>query len=280
MACVKADAYGHGLVPVAKRLVCCGVDYLGVASLEEGIDLRKAGVSAPVLILGPILPDTIEPLFRYDLTPVVYEKELAVALNKRAKMSARKINIHIKVDTGMGRLGILYPDAFNFVLFLQRLQYLNNEGLFTHLSCADTDAAFTKQQIGMFSRLVKKLLKAGIAIPLLHAANSMGVIGYRESHFNLIRPGLIIYGLYPKRNLRLQLRPVLSLKTKVIFLKDVPRNFGVSYGHTYRTKHNTTLAVLPIGYGDGYPRSLSNKAKVLIKGKRFKIAGRIAWTKQ
>lgn len=275
MVCVKADAYGHGLIPVSKRLILCGVDYLGVASIDEGIVLRKADIKIPILVLGMILEKDIKPLFRYNLIPSVCTQGLASALNRTAGSKDKRINIHIKVDTGMGRIGILYKDALEFIKKVHKLKFLNIEGVFTHLACADINRNLTLRQLDIFKHLISKLNKEGIHIPLMHAANSMGVISYKQSHFNLVRPGLVIYGLYPKKGLRITLRPVLALKTKVIFVKRVPKGYGISYGHTYTTKKDTNIATLPIGYGDGYPRNLSNKAPVLIKGRYFKINGRV-----
>jgi len=275
MACVKADAYGHGLIPVSKKLVSCGVDYLGVASIDEAIKLRNAKVKLPILVLGMILKKDVLPLFRYNIIPTVCTKDMAHVLNRQARSEGKAIKIHIKVDTGMGRIGILHRDVLGFIKDISRLKFINIEGIFTHLACADTDKNFTYYQIDLFNRLKNKLDNLGIDIPLVHAANSLGVVNYPNSHFNMVRPGLIIYGLCPKENLRINLKPVLSLKTKVVYFKRVPQGYGISYGHTYVTKKETTIVTLPVGYGDGYPRNLSNKAPVLISGRRFKISGHV-----
>jgi len=275
MVTVKADAYGHGLIAVAKRLKSCGVDYLGVASIDEGIRLREAGIKLPILVLGAVLKEHIEPLFRYNLTLTLCSEELAIALNRKARSLAKTINVHIEVDTGMGRLGVSCDDTFEFIKKVTNLKFINIEGLFTHFPLADTDKSFTLYQINLFSHLIAKLNKLGLNIPLMHTANSMGIIGYKNSHFNMVRPGLVIYGLYPKENLAIKLKPVLSLKTRVIYIKRVPKNSGISYGHDYVTKKETNIVTLSVGYGDGYPRNLSNKAAVLIKGRRFKISGRV-----
>ena len=283
---IKADAYGHGLVPVAKRLASCKADWLGVASIDEGIKLREANIDLPILILGLILKRDTKPLFRYRLTPTICDIALASVLNKKAGAFGRPINVHIKVDTGMGRIGVLAKDASELVKRAHKLKFINIEGIFTHFPLADMDKDFTLQQIDLFNRLIYQLKKEGINIPLIHAANSMGIIGYKNSHFNMVRPGLAIYGLYPKENFpakagsrqmreNITLKPVLSLKTKVIYTKRVPAGSGISYGHDYITKKDTTIVTLPIGYGDGYPRNLSNKAEVLIGGRRFKISGKI-----
>jgi alanine racemase len=275
MVCVKADAYGHGIVAIAKKLSSLGVDYLGVASIDEGIKLREANIRLPILILGPVLEKDIKPLFAYDLIPTVCTLKIAFALNKIARSMGKVMRIHIKVDTGMGRLGVLCKDALGFIGDVLDFKFIKIDGVFTHLACADVNKNYTLRQINTFKYLISQLRRKGINIPLFHAANSMGTIKYKESHFDMVRPGLAIYGLYPKEGLDIKLKAVLSLKTKVAYLKRVPSGFGISYACTYITKRNTTIVTLPIGYGDGYPRILSNKAEVLIKGRRFKISGRV-----
>lgn len=275
MVCIKADAYGHGLIPVARKLVSSGADSLGVASIDEGIKLRQAKINSPILILGLILKKDIMPVFKYRLTPTVCDEDLSSVLNNKARILKIPINVHIKVDTGMGRIGVLTQDALELVKKIKQMQFINIEGIFTHFAFADMNKAFTLYQINLFNQLISKLNKQGIRIPLIHAANSMGVIGYKNSHFNMVRPGLVIYGLYPKTGLKISLKPVLSLKTRIIFFKKVPAGYGISYGHKYITKRDTAIVTLPIGYGDGYPRNLSNLAPVLIKGRRFKISGRV-----
>jgi alanine racemase len=275
MVCVKADAYGHGLIPVAKKLAELGVDYLGVASIDEGIKLREKKLRLPILILGMVLKEDIAPLFSYNLIPTVCTEELAIALHERARREKTRIPVHIKVDTGMGRIGVLPTQALRFIRRLQRLKWLIPEGLATHFSFADMDREFTLEQLRLFNHLLEQLREESIHIPILHAANSMALADYKESHFNMVRPGLIVYGLKPQEGLGMGLRPVLSLKTKIVYLKRLPRGSGVSYGRTYVTKRATTVVTLPIGYGDGYPRNLSNIAPVLIGGKLFKVSGRV-----
>ncbi|MFH1578047.1 MAG: alanine racemase [Candidatus Omnitrophota bacterium] len=275
MAVVKCDAYGHGLLPIAKKLNKLGVDYLGVASIDEAIILRNEKIRLPILILGNILNKDIAPVIKHGLSQTVSDYRLALQLNQKAKISGKIINIHIKVDTGMGRLGVLHGKAIKFIKDVLRLSYLKIEGLFTHFPCADCDPNFTYYQINIFRQLITDLKKGGIEIPLCHAANSMGIIGYPESHFNLVRPGLMLYGIYPKPGLNLKLEPVLSLKARIIYSKRVPSGQGISYGRKYITKKQTNIALLPIGYGDGYPRNLSNRADVLIKGRRFRISGTV-----
>lgn len=272
---VKADAYGHGLIPTARTLVESGADFFGVASIDEGIHLRNAGIKIPILILGAVLKDDVGAVLDYNLTATLCELETAKALNERARRRGSTAGVHVKVDTGMNRIGVAYQDMRSYVNKLRSLKNLRLEGLFTHFACADMDKDFTYAQIGLFNSLVNRLRDSGIGVPCIHAANSMGVIGYPQSHFTMVRPGLIIYGLNPKHGIGINVKPVLSLKTKVVFIKKVAAGCGVSYGRTYVTKRSTRIAVLPIGYGDGYPRNLSNKAPVLIRGRRFIIAGMI-----
>lgn len=275
MVTVKADAYGHGLVPVSKRLVSCRVDSLGVASIDEGIRLREAGIKIPILILGIILAKDIPTVNKNGLSVTVCEEGLALALNKKSAERGRPVKVHVKVDTGMGRIGVQHQDALALIKRISELKFIDLEGIFTHFPLADTDKDFTLRQIEIFARLAERLKGLGINIPLVHAANSLGALNYKKSHFSMIRPGLVIYGLYPAKNLKIRLKPVLSLKTRVMFIKRLPRGRGVSYGHDYVTQKETTIVTLPLGYGDGYPRNLSGVAPVLIKGMRFKISGRI-----
>jgi alanine racemase len=275
MITVKADAYGHGLIPISKRLERCGVDFFGVASIDEGIELRRSGIKNDILILGLILKKDILPLFKYNLFPTICDWGMPEVLSSKARFFKKRIGVHIKVDTGMGRIGMHYHDAYKLIEKISRLKGIDIRGIFTHLSCADLNKKFTFCQIGLLDKLVKGLSRRGIKIPLVHAANSIGFINYKDSHFNMVRPGLIIYGLSPKGGLKVKLKPVLSLKTKVVFVKRVPKGIGISYGHSYITQKATRIATLPIGYGDGYPRNLSNKAEVLIKKRRFRIVGRI-----
>lgn len=272
---VKADAYGHGLIAVSRRLSACNVDYLGVASIDEGIHLRRAGIKKPILLLGLILKKDIQALFTYQLTPTVCDQAMASAINKKAAKLKKKISLHIKVDTGMGRIGVLHEDALALIKDIHKLKNVTIEGIFTHFAFADINRKFTAYQIKLFSKLVNDLKKSGIDIPLVHAANSIGLIDYQDSHFTMVRPGLVIYGLHPKEDLGIKIKPVLSLKTRIIFIKHVKKGASISYAGTYVTRRPANIVTLPIGYGDGYPRNLSNLAPVLIAGRRLRISGRI-----
>ena len=275
MVCVKKDAYGHGSLEVSRALMKEGLDYFGVASIDEAVFLRRHNILKPILILGSILSSDIEPLIEYGLTQTVASHDLALALERRAKAKNKIIKVHIKVDTGMGRQGILYREAFGFIKQVRKLKFLNIEGVFTHFPLADTNRRFTQSQIELFERLKLSLEKEKIHIPLFHAANSMATIAYPKSYFDLVRPGLMVYGISPRDDLGLKLKPVMALKTRIIYIKRVPKNYGISYGHIYRTRKASNIATLPIGYGDGYFRDFSNKGYVLIKGMRFKVAGRV-----
>jgi alanine racemase len=277
LAVVKSDGYGHGLIEVSKKLISCGVDYLGVGSIEESIRLREAKVKLPILILGSILPNQVELIVANDIAQTVFTREVARALNNEAKKRSKMAKIHIKVDTGMGRIGIWHEETLDFIKWIFSLKFLEVEGIFTHLSCADEDEVFTNHQIDCFQGLLGKLKDYGLQIRYKHTANSAGIIGFKRAHFNLVRPGLILYGLSPQKDITksLGLKQVLSLKTRIVYLKRIPPNRTIGYGKTYRTEKETVIATLPIGYGDGYSRSLSNKVQALVKGKRVSVVGRI-----
>ena len=277
LSVVKSDAYGHGLIEVSRKLVKCKTDYLGVASIDEAIKLRRSNICLPILVFGNILPAHIKAILDYNLTQTVCSKRIAHLLNRYAQKRKKEVNIHIKVDTGMGRLGIWHKQAFDFIKDIKRLSFINIEGLYSHLPSADIDRKFTNYQIHQFKGLIKKLTDSDINIPFYHIANSIGLINYKYSHFNMVRPGLMLYGIYPKDNIRskLKLKPAMNFKSKIIYLKKVPQGRSISYGRTFITTKPTTIATIPVGYKDGYLRSLSNKSKVLIKGERCKVLGRI-----
>ena len=274
---VKADGYGHGMIQVAKKINRCGVDYFGIASIDEGITLRKQGIKKPILILENSLKEHAKYIIDYNLTQSVCTKESALSLNNYAKRKKKIAKIHIKIDTGMGRLGIWHKQALAFIKNINKLKSLQIEGIYTHFPSADTDKKFTNYQIRCFNTLIKKIKQNNINIPFCHAANSIGLVDYKNSHLNLVRPGIILYGIYPKKNMqsKIKLKPVLSFKTKIIYLKKIPTGRSISYGRTYVSQHPTTIATLPVGYSDGYLRGLSNKAEVIIKGRRFRVVGRV-----
>ena len=277
MVVVKANAYGHGLIKVAKTLEKLRVDYLGVASLDEAIALRKEGIKLAVLVLGSILPEEVDLALDYDVALTVCNKELAQALNNKAKAKNITVPVHIKIDTGMGRIGIWHEEAPEFVKMLKRMKYIRAEGIYTHFTSASRDIFFTNYQLESFENLLRRLDRENIQFHYKHAANSIALVDLKKSHFNLVRPGIIVYGMYPKRNFAkiLKLKPALSLKTRIVYLKDVPVGRSISYGRTYITEKPTRIATLPIGYADGYGRILSNRASVLVKGEKAPVVGKV-----
>lgn len=278
MAVVKAQGYGHGIVPVSKALQEEGVNYLGVTSPQEAFLLRKEGINSPILILGPTMLQEASEIIEKDITQTICTKGIALLLAGECKRLKRRLKVHIEIDTGMGRTGVPYQRAQKLMREVVRIPELEVEGIFTHFSTADEeDKSFTEEQIRRFKRVLKELKEEGIDIPLKHAANSAGILDFPESYFNMVRPGLALYGIYPSEHVTrsLDLHPVMSLKSKVIYLKRVLKGATISYGKTYVTNRNTTIAILPLGYEDGYNRLLSNQGEVILKGKRVRIAGRV-----
>ncbi|MBL7084495.1 MAG: alanine racemase [Candidatus Omnitrophica bacterium] len=277
MVVVKANAYGHGLVKVAEALEKLDVDYLGVASLDEAIALRREGIKLPILVLGTILPEEIDLALDCDVSLTVCDKQLTRRLDSKAKAANKSFPVHIKVDTGMGRIGVWHEEAYEFVKALKDMKNIRLEGIYTHFASVSRDDFFTRYQLQAFEDLLKKLTQANIRFTYRHAANSIALVDLRKSHFNLVRPGIIVYGIYPKRSFAkiLDLKPVLSLKTKIVYLKDVPQGRSISYGRTYITERPTRIATLPIGYADGYARILSNRASVLVGGQKAPVVGKV-----
>lgn len=277
LSVIKANAYGHGIKEVGLSLEKEGVDFLGVSDVQEGILLRKSGIKKPIVLFESTLPAFAREIIRYQLTPTICTWDLAYALDRYAKRRNKTVNVHVKVDTGMGRLGVWHLQARDFIIQVHHLKNLRIEGIYTHFPVADTDRAFTEKQMAQLYDLVCSLDERGIIIPLIHAANSMGLAGYKTSILNLARPGLMIYGLYPQEALkkRIHLRQALNVHSTIIFIKKIAKGRGVSYGRTFISKKNMTVATIPIGYSNGYPRALSNKAYVLIGGQRCPVLGRV-----
>jgi len=278
IAIVKAQGYGHGIVRVSKVLEKEGVNYFGVTSPSEAFFLRKEEIKLPILILGPTILEEAPEIIEKDITQTICTKEIALALVGECKRLKKRLKVHIEVDTGMGRTGVPYQRALKLVKEVAKIPELEVEGIFTHFSTADEEnKSFTKEQIKRFKEVLEKLEGEGIDIPLRHAANSAGVLNFPESYFNMVRPGLALYGIYPSEYVSrsLDLHPVMSLKSKVTYLKRVKKGATISYGTTYVTDKDTTIAILPVVYEDGYNRLLSNKGEVIIRGKRGRIAGRV-----
>ena len=277
LAVVKADAYGHGAIPISRKLEKLGVAYLGVAISDEGVELRKGGVKAPILILGGIYKEGVDRVLQFDLTPVVFQKETLRLLTKTAERWKKKVKVHLKVDTGMGRLGVplkLWP---TFLKELKRFPEIEIEGILSHFSMTDEEESFTTHQWREFQEAVALAKEMGISYKFLHIANSGTLITFPSYLGNLVRPGIMLYGAYPSLTFQdlIQLRPVMTLKTRIHFLKSVAPGTRISYGGAFITKRESLIATLPIGYADGYSRHLSNQGQVLIRGKRAPIVGKV-----
>jgi len=287
MVAVKANAYGHGIIEVARQALKSGADALGVARINEGIRLRKAGIDAPVLVFGYTVPSEAARLYEFDLIQTVYSYETARMISDTASSLDIKINIHLKIDTGMGRLGLL-PDsrratpadsAVEEVKSIAGLSNLKLEGIFTHFATADwSDKSYAEKQFQIFLNFLDQLHKAGIKFSVKHAANSGAIIDMPKTHLDMVRAGISIYGLYPSDEIdksRIKLLPAMSLKVRIIHLKKVPAGFMVSYGITHETKNPTTIATIPAGYGDGLSRLMSSNGYMLVHGQRAPIIGRV-----
>ncbi|MFC1559610.1 alanine racemase [Candidatus Margulisiibacteriota bacterium] len=273
MAVVKANAYGHGAVEISKAAIDAGIDYLSVANIHEALELKDAGIDFPILILSEITKENVSDLVKNGFSQTVYTYELAEALSKEAEKQKRKVKVHFKVDTGMGRVGAT-DNAAELIKKVSALKGIELEGIFTHLARGEEPNGFTKEQIDKFLKVLKD---AGVKAPLIHAANSAGTLYNKFAHLDMVRIGLSMYGLYPPGSKKdtVDLKPVMSFKTKVGFVKRVPKGTPISYGSTFVTDKETNIATLPVGYADGFSRALSNKGKVLIKGKEFPVVGRV-----
>lgn len=278
LAVVKANAYGHGSIHVSSDLIDMGVSMLGVAYLEEGIELREAGVKIPILIMAGIMEKEAGEALRYNLTPALFERSTAKAIEEAARSDGKTAGVHIKVDTGMGRIGVRFEEAVSFVEEISGMKGIRIEGIMTHFSDADLgDRGRAKEQVERFNRIIDGLKSKGLNIPLKHMANSAAIIGYEQALLDMVRPGIMLYGYFPSERVEriIDLIPVLTLKSKVTYLKKVPPGTGISYGSTFVTKRESLIATVPAGYADGYSRYLSNCGKVLIGGKKAPVVGTV-----
>lgn len=279
MATVKANAYGHGLVRTSKELLRSGVDALGVAFLEEGITLRRAGIDCPILVLGGIIGNQIAHFLEYDLDITASSVYKLRQIDETAGAMGRRANVQLKIDTGMGRIGIRPENAP--ALFEAALNSKNCDirGVFSHFASShDTDGSYTQRQLELFLETVEYFSKHGVETPVRHIANSGAVLQHPESFLDMVRPGIMLFGVYPGPEVQrsVELRPVLSMTTRVVYFKVVRAGASIGYDHTWTAPTDTRIVTLPVGYGDGYARSLSNRGQVLINGKRYSIVGRIS----
>ncbi len=273
---VKADAYGHGMLPVVGRAAAEGVERLAVAFVEEGELLREHGVTLPVVVLGPSTPAQAEAIVHHRLTPTVFDGSLKQALVKASRKHQRSVSVHLKVDTGMGRLGLPPEAAPSFMEELASYQEIEIEGLCTHFAVAEEDPSYTAEQHEQFLRLIRHLPKG--ALPrLIHCSNSAALMRYPETHHTMVRPGLMVYGVSPFLTppAEWKLKPVMRWRTRIAAIRKVPANSNVGYGRTYTAVRETTLAVVPVGYAAGFRRSLSNVGTVLLRGKRVNVVGSV-----
>lgn len=275
---IKADAYGEGAEHFKQILEENQIKIVSVALTDEAINLRNAGFNQEILILNELLESDLEDVIKYNLTPKISVYEIAEKLNYIAIKENKKVNIHIELDTGMGRTGINPREAEIYVEKMKKLTNLNIEGIFTHFASADTNPEYTELQIKIFNETVEKLQKQGIDFKYIHSLASSGIINYLEkTKSNLIRPGIIIYGYMPSEETqnKIGVKPTAVLKTKVVFLKTVEKGTSISYGNRYITQRESKIATIPIGYADGIRRSLSNKGRVYIKGEYAPIIGSV-----
>lgn len=278
IAVVKANAYGHGSVEIAQALHRLGISRFGVATIEEGLTLREAGIQAPIVMLGALFPPQIPDLVAHGLTPVIHEPAIAAALAKQLPSAAQPFGVHLKVETGMGRLGLTPAELMTMLGSAEFNAPLRVEGLMTHLADADGDnPSFSDEQLARFRAAVDAVQQAGFKVPLIHAANSSAIVRYPAAHFSAVRPGLMLYGYHtlPPSVTAPELTPILSLSTTVAQVRTLSPGTSIGYNRTFIAKRRTRIAILPIGYADGFNRLLSNRGAVLLRGRRAPVVGSV-----
>lgn len=283
MAVIKADGYGHGAIPIGRELEELGIDYIAVAIFQEGIQLRKEGIKTPILVLGNTPAEAFPMLLQYDLIQTIYSVHMGLNLAATASRLQIQAKIHIKIDTGMGRIGIRavnqpVESVAEQIAELYHSPDLKVLGIFTHFSKADElDKSYTQKQVDCFNQLLNYLYHHDMLPDLIHASNSAGLIDVHNANYAMVRAGIALYGLYPSDEVdhSVSLRPALSIKSRVVFVKTVEKGEPISYGGIYVTSKDTVIATIPIGYADGYSRALSNKGKVVIRGQFAPVIGRV-----
>jgi alanine racemase len=279
MAVVKANAYGHGVIPVVQSIMKNNTaEYFGVALVEEGIELRKENIRYPIHVFTAPILEQLDFFVAFDLEATLCDIRIARRLNAIAKQKGKRTAIHIKIDTGMGRIGVPVSEAVNFVESVSQMPNLIVKGIFTHFASSDdSNLSFANEQLKIFRTIVTQLELKGIHIPLVHCANSGAILQMPDSYFDMVRAGIMMYGYTPSRETRttVGIQPVMSIKTKIGFLKTVPKGTSISYSQRYFTKKKTTIASATVGYADGYFRTLTNKTSVLINGRKFPVVGTI-----
>jgi alanine racemase len=281
MAVVKADAYGHGAIAVSRTALLNGAEYLAVASMNEALELRDAGIEAPILVLSYTPTYFVRQAIRLNIALTLYDLDLARAFERIARDMGEKLRVHVKIDTGMGRLGILPEDTMPFFRYLAVMNHLDVEGLYTHFSVADADPDYTGEQVKAFKGVIKPLRAGGFDFRYIHAPNSAGMLASADNHFNMVRVGLAMYGLSPSETISVPpgFSPVLTWKTLIAQVRTLPAGHPIGYGNTYRTRGEERIAVIPVGYADGFRRSPENWGEVLVHGQFAPVVGRISMEK-
>jgi alanine racemase len=278
MPILKANAYGHGLVEVARHMVSLGAPYLGVAFLEEGILLREAGIIAPILVMGGILGNQIPLFLQHNLTLTASSTEKLAQIDTAAQAMGVQAKVHLKIDTGMERIGVHYYSAEPLLAASLRCQHCLVEGIYSHFANSDTaDLTSANLQLERFNEVLRFYEKHSLPTPLRHMANSGAILQLPQSHFDMVRPGILLYGVYPSAEVPHTVRvlPALSWKSRVVYFKVVQPHHPVSYGSTWQSDHMVRVVTVPVGYGDGYFRRMSDQAEVIVRGKRYPVIGRI-----
>ena len=279
MVIVKADGYGHGAVEVAKTALYNGANCLGVAIIDEAIELRKNNIFEPILILGNTIENKLLQVIRYNITQTIFSYDMAKKLSDEAKKIRKSVDIHIKIDTGMGRLGFLPNESsIDEILKIKNLPYINITGIFTHFATSDMkDKSFTTNQFEKYKYMITKLEEKGLTNITKHISNSGAILDLKEYNLDMVRAGIILYGMYPSDDVKkdIKLKPAMSLKTYISYIKELDANNSISYCRTYFTNKKTKIATIPVGYADGYSRLLSNKARVFINGYYANVIGNV-----
>lgn len=275
---VKADAYGHGAVEISRCLESLGVNYLGVANIDEAVELRLHGISSPILVMGGVMPwDEISGVLKYNLTPVVYDEISLSRILAAAKNFERPLSIHLKFDTGMGRLGFMAQDAWHVFQAVRDVTNVHIEGIMSHFASSEVRDDFGLSQIRSFRGVIDVFKDGGVVSPIIHMANSGGIVNYPEAHFSMVRAGISLYGSHASPDImhHLPTKQAMKFASRIALIRELPSGYGLSYGRTFVTAKRTKVAYIPVGYADGYARVLSNKGSVLVGDGRYSVIGRV-----
>jgi alanine racemase len=276
LAVVKADAYGHGAVAVSSRATAMGIDFLGVGIVEEGIELRNAGIQTPIIILAQELKERCGEIVLFNLIPTVCSRDFLESLEREGERQNKKVSIFMKVDTGMGRYGVSADEFIYFIKQIKNMNFIELAGVMSHFPVADSDKEFTQEQVNKFNELMKVSSSLGIEIPVKSMANSAAFLLYENSLFNMVRLGLLLYGISPVEGINPSgYEPVMTVKSKISFIKTIPPGHSVSYSRTFIADKPTTVATVPLGYADGYDRALSNKGWMMVHGEKAPVIGNV-----